>query len=103
MLFNCAHPANKALSVELVNTVPGRDLHRFCWLDDALIGTLPQAWNYLVGTTSEAVDPALVHYTEGVPDMPGYEHCAYSDEWYLRARGCGYRLKRPTKAEQGAA
>jgi len=30
MLFNCDHPANQALTTELVNSVPGRDLHRFC-------------------------------------------------------------------------
>ena len=29
MLFNCAHPANRFLSVENVNALPGRDLHRF--------------------------------------------------------------------------
>ncbi|MBN9548786.1 MAG: hypothetical protein J0H31_07870, partial [Alphaproteobacteria bacterium] len=49
MLFNCDHPANKALTVELVNTVPGRDLHRFCWLEDDLIGELSPEWNWLVG------------------------------------------------------
>jgi hypothetical protein len=26
-LFNCDHPANKALTVDLVNSAPGRDLH----------------------------------------------------------------------------
>jgi hypothetical protein len=33
MVFNCDHPANRALTLDLINTVPGRDLHRFCWLD----------------------------------------------------------------------
>jgi hypothetical protein len=49
MLFNCSHPANQALTVDLVNTVPGRDLHRFCWLDDAQVGALPVEWNWLEG------------------------------------------------------
>ena len=97
MLFNCGHEANRALSVELVNTVPGRDLHRFCWLDDALIGALPEAWNWLEGHSSPDIDPALVHHTRGVPDMPGFEHVAFSDEWYAVARQCGYRLSRPAQ------
>ena len=100
MLFNCGHVANRALSVDLVNTVPGRDLHRFCWLDDALIGELPEAWNWLEGHSSPDIDPALVHHTRGVPDMPGFEHVAFSDEWYAVSRQCGYRLPRPA---QGAA
>jgi len=95
MLFNCAHPANRALDLALVNTVPGRDLHRFCWLTDDLIGVLPDRWNWLVGHSSPAIDPAIVHFTTGVPDMPGYEHVAYADEWYVMAAACGYRLERP--------
>lgn len=81
MLFNCDHPANAALTVDLVNSLPGRDLHRFCWLDDSEIGELGPEWNYLVGHSDEAIDPAIVHFTEGIPTMPGYENCAYADEW----------------------
>ncbi len=99
MLFHCGHPANRALSVNLVNTVPGRDLHRFCWLDDALIGGLPATFNWLVGHSSPLMDPAIVHFTSGVPDQSGYEHVEYADEWYARARACGYRLTRPAKVE----
>lgn len=78
--YNLAHPANDALTVGLVNTVPGRDLHAFCWLEDDQIGELPAAWNYLVGTT-QADDPALVHFTDGLPNMPGHEHDEYAGEW----------------------
>lgn len=95
MLFHCAHPANRALTVDLVNTVPGRDLHRFCWLTDDQIGALPEVWNWLEGHSSPDLDPAIVHHTRGCPDMPGFEHVAYADEWYAAARGCGYRLTRP--------
>lgn len=94
MLFHCAHPAQQGLTVDLVNTVPGRDLHRFCWLADAEIGALPPTWNVLVGAESVA-DPALVHFTMGVPDMPGYEHVAYADEWYATARMAGYDIQQP--------
>lgn len=80
-VFNCEHPSNKKLTVDLVNTVPGRDLHRFCWLEDDEIGELGPEWNWLVGHSDPAVNPKIVHYTDGVPFMPGYENCAYADEW----------------------
>lgn len=81
MMFNCDHPANRALTLDLINTVPGRDLHRFCWLDDAEIGDLNVRWNWLVGHSDPAIEPAIVHFTDGIPTMPGYEDCAYADEW----------------------
>lgn len=99
MLLNCAHPSHRALNLELLNSVPGRDLHRFCWLLDDHIGALPEAWNWLEGHSSPSIDPALCHFTSGVPDMPGYEHVAYADEWYVVARRCGYKLTQPAKAE----
>lgn len=77
MLFNCDHPANKGLTLDLVNTVPGKDLHGFCWLKDEQIGALPQEWNFLVGHN----DPAVVHFTEGVPSMKGYEKSLFAEEW----------------------
>lgn len=83
MLINCDHPANKALTIEAVNTLPGRDLHRFFWLDDDLIGELPPRWNYLVGVSKlpKGETPALVHFTRGLPDMIGYENQEYADAW----------------------
>src|SRR6185295_5915521 len=92
LLFNCGHPANQALTVELVNTVPGRDLHRFCWLSDDLIGALPATWNVLIGEQAPGA-AAIAHFTLGVPDLPGYETQPYADEWYAAARACGYRLE----------
>jgi len=81
MAFNCDHPANRALTVDLVNSVPGRDLHSFCWLEDKHIGELDTTWNFLVGHSDPAIDPNIVHFTDGIPSMPGYEDCAYADEW----------------------
>lgn len=81
MLINCEHPANKRLTLEMVNTLPGRDLHRFCWLDESEIGELPPEWNYLVGVSRPNGKPKLVHFTRGLPDMPGYERQEYADDW----------------------
>lgn len=81
MIFNVAHKANQNLTVDMINTVPGRDLHRFCWLEDHQIGSLPAQYNYLVGHTKCDEEPAIVHFTDGIPTMPGYESAEFADEW----------------------
>lgn len=87
MMFNCDHPANRALTVELINSVPGRDLHRFCWIEDeSLIGELDPAWNYLVGSTKIDHPAINVHFTEGLPNLPGYENCEFAEEWRVAYR-----------------
>jgi lipopolysaccharide biosynthesis glycosyltransferase len=80
MIFNCEHVSNMQLA-RIVNERPGRDLHAFCWLEDEEIGALPRKWNHLVGWSDPQIDPAMVHFTSGTPDMPGYENCDYADEW----------------------
>lgn len=80
-LFNADHPANRALTPEYMNATPGRDLHRFAWLDDDEIGELEPEWNWLVGHSDPSIDPVVVHFTSGTPDMPGYEKVAYADEY----------------------
>lgn len=81
MLFNLDHKANEALTPALVNELPGRDLHRFCWLGDDEIGALDPKWNWLVGHSSPEIEPAIVHFTDGLPFMKGYESVPFADEW----------------------
>lgn len=81
MVFNVDHPANDRLTLDLVNSVPGRDLHAFCWLEDDQIGELGPEWNYLVGVNEPVEDPCIVHFTEGLPSMPGYSDQPYANEW----------------------
>lgn len=81
VLYNCAHPSNAALTVNLINTVPGRDLHAFSWLKDEEIGELPMSWNWLPGVSDPEIYPDLVHWTAGGPWFEGYEHVPYADEW----------------------
>jgi hypothetical protein len=88
MAFNVDHPANDLLTVELINSVPGRDLHRFCWLTDDLIGELHQRWNHLVGYTQlyeppGPENPAVIHWTDGYPLLKGYERADYADEFFV--------------------
>lgn len=82
MIVNCDHPANRLLTAEAVNALPGRDLHRFCWIEDQDIGALDPKWNWLAGHSDSAIVPAIVHFTDGVPSMPGYERAPYADEWF---------------------
>lgn len=75
MLFNCGHPSNKRLTVEVVNTWNRNSLHAFHWLHDWQIGALPFEWNWL------DLKPKAVHFTAGTPDLAGYESTAYGEEY----------------------
>jgi lipopolysaccharide biosynthesis glycosyltransferase len=86
MLWNCKHPANAALTPKVLNTVPGRDLHRFFWLKDDEIGALPWGWNWLEGHSDPNVKPHAVHYTRGGPWFDHMKNCAYAAEWLQEAR-----------------
>ena len=80
MLFN--NERCRALTADYVNKATGLELHRFKWLDDAMIGDLPNEWNWLV--TEYAYNPKakLVHYTLGGPWLEAYRACDYADEWF---------------------
>lgn len=80
-LFNCDHPANKRLTLEMLNTLPGRDLHAFCWLKNEEIGALGEEWNFLVGHTSLDVQPKIVHFTSGGPWEDRYHDVPFADAW----------------------
>lgn len=85
VLWNCDHPANRTLSADAVNRQSGKWLHGFSWLSDDEIGAVDEAWNHLEGHSTHP-DPKGVHFTRGVPSMPGYENVEYADEWrgYLK-------------------
>lgn len=85
MLFNCDHPANRRLNVTMLNTWPGRDLHAFGWLHDEEIGDLPPEWNWLVGLQDKPADPAIAHYTQGVPGMPNRDATEHDHIWMAAA------------------
>ena len=82
VLWNLGHPSIRyGLTPDMVNRLPGRDLHRFSWLRDEEIGALPSEFNHLVGVNPPRSDAAIVHHTLGIPSMPGYEDSEYADEW----------------------
>lgn len=85
MLFNCSHPSNQEINVELVNDpkITGKYLHRFSWLKDDEIGELSPEWNWLAGWYKEPDDgkPKLIHYTEGGPWFENMRDCEYDHVW----------------------
>jgi lipopolysaccharide biosynthesis glycosyltransferase len=82
MVFNCEHPSNRALTIDMVNSLPGRDLHRLCWLKDDEIGDLDPSWNFLVGHSDPSIQPKIIHWTNGGPWFREYEDVPYSKEWF---------------------
>ena len=83
MLFNCGHPSNATLTMDLVNNpeINGAYLHRFSWLKDEEIGELDHTWNYLVGVYDDIECPNLIHYTEGGPWFENYRDCEFAQLW----------------------
>ena len=85
VLWNCGHPSNQNLTVDVINDegTTGKYLHRFSWLEDEEIGSLPIDWNWLVGWYKEPKDgiPKALHYTEGGPWFKDYRNCEYNQVW----------------------
>ena len=92
MLFNNARCA--ALTPQYVNGASGLELHRFAWLDDALIGDLPLEWNWLVGEYAHNPDAKIVHYTIGGPYFEEYRGCDYAEEWFEENRRMTFAAQR---------
>ena len=84
MLFNNARCAG--LTPQYVNGATGLELHRFAWTEDALIGELPLAWNWLVGEYANNADAKFVHYTLGGPYFDEYRGCDFAEEWFEENR-----------------
>ena len=85
VLWNCAHPSNKKITLDLVNNpeTTSKFLHRFSWLDDSEIGSISHEWNWLVDWYTEPDDgkPKAIHYTEGGPWFKDYRFCSYHEIW----------------------
>ncbi|WP_041528358.1 hypothetical protein [Paracoccus aminophilus] len=88
MLFNCAHPATRKLTPELINAESGAYLHRMQWAKDDEIGALPESWNWLEGWNEPPAKgyPNAVHYTNGGPWFKNWQDVAYADAWLERAK-----------------
>ena len=83
IVFNCEHPSNKKLNIDLVNSESGSFLHQFKWLSDDEIGSLDERWNWLEGWTSNSnkSHPYAVHYTRGGPWFDEWQDVEFAKEW----------------------
>jgi lipopolysaccharide biosynthesis glycosyltransferase len=81
ILWNCAHPANRVLTMDYVAQSVPQHLHRFGWLKDNEIGDLPPEWNYLVEEQAPA-SAALHHHTLGIPGLKHYADDHGSWHWH---------------------
>jgi lipopolysaccharide biosynthesis glycosyltransferase len=93
MLLNLWHPAMRTLTLQKLNTWTGRALHGFNWLDDQFVGEIPHEWNHLVGVDAPDPDAKIVHFTLGIPSMPGYQSCEHSAEWWKYRKALGQPAK----------
>lgn len=82
MLFNCGAWRNKDLTPEYIMKATGKQLHRFEWLKDHLIGELPKEWNWLADEYEYNDQAKLVHFTLGTCCFKDYQSKAYADEWW---------------------
>ena len=91
ILWNCAHFANRCLDEEYVKTSTPEHLHRFGWLAEDQIASLPMDWNYLVREYPPA-SAHLYHFTLGIPALRHYADDFASWNWHeslLSAMQCG--------------
>ena len=86
MLWNLGHAGAHRPNLYDLNHWHKHKLHSFWWLAPNEIGFLPECWNWLEGVSPTTPDglvhlPKAVHFTRGLPNMPGYENSGYADEW----------------------
>jgi Glycosyl transferase family 8 len=96
MLWNCAHPANRALTSTFVEQATGAQLHRFTWLKDDLIGELPKVWNWLPDELGPNPAAKLLHWTLGAPCFNEFADAPMAEEWHRERQLMDYSVQRET-------
>ncbi|KAM1018452.1 hypothetical protein ACFX15_039334 [Malus domestica] len=86
VLYNCRHPKNKVLTPEVVNAQTDAFLHRFQWLEDEEIKSIPFTWNFLEGHNQVVENdpetfPKAIHYTRGGSWFEAWKGCEFADLW----------------------
>ena len=94
VLWTCAHPKNKCLTPEFIQSASGSQLHRFTWLEDSDIGELPIEWNWLPDEFGANPNAKLLHYTLGTPSFHEFATTPMGDEWHRERIFTDYCLQR---------
>ncbi len=81
LLWNCEHPDNRILTPAYIQDPEKcKAPHVLDWTTNA--GPLPAEFNHLVGYQEKMdEDPALLHFTQGVPAYPETDGCDWHDVW----------------------
>ena len=82
ILWNCASLPNRKLTPKFVQQSTGSELHRFSWLEDDRIGTLPPEWNWLPDEYGPNESAKLLHYTLGTPCFHEFADTPQATEWH---------------------
>jgi len=82
ILWNCSHISNQVLTPQYIQNSSGAQLHRFSWLRDEEIGSLPVTWNWLPDEFSENHEANLLHWTLGTPCFHDYATSPMASEWH---------------------
>lgn len=83
ILWNCNSFPNRKLTPKFIQESTGSFLHRFSWLDDNRIGSLPAEWNWLDVEYPYNANAKLVHYTLGTPCFREFENQgSFSQAWH---------------------
>lgn len=69
------------LTPTYVNEASGLELHRFLWLQDPQIGSLPLEWNWLVEEYPHHDRAKILHYTNGGPWFAEHQDCDHASDW----------------------
>jgi hypothetical protein len=81
MLINCSHFAWRQMTPEKIAAMTGPELHRFSWMADEFVGSLPLEWNWIADEHGPNPDAKLIHWTAGIPAWPAYKDTPMADEW----------------------
>lgn len=82
ILWNCSSFPNRVLTPEFVQRATGAELHRFSWIKDSRIGSLPPEWNWLPDEYGPNADAKLLHYTLGTPCFHEFAGTPQGEEWH---------------------
>lgn len=96
VLWNCGSAINNKLTPEFIQKASGAELHRFGWIPDERIGSLPKEWNWLPDEFGENQQAKLLHWTLGTPCFHEAEFaCApMAAEWHRERMLANYSKQR---------
>ncbi len=93
VLWNNSYYGHRILTPKYINDTPGSNLHRFEWIPDDRIGSIPKDWNVLIGEENQSDLVNIAHYTNGIPGFTHYRHEPYSDQWKQAWRAMNHGMQ----------